>query len=350
MQAHRRVIERRLAVLVFACLSGQAANVSAEPQERTATPQGTTHVLVISGIGGESHYGEAFREWGGQIVEAAVATYGVPTANVTFLAERASGSPVTGVSRKEEIEKVFAALAARTTAADLVFVVLIGHGTYQGGESRIALPGPDLSAQDFAALLEPIRARVAFVNTASASGEFAKVLAGPQRAIITSTKSGMERNESVFGRYFAEAFAKDVADTDKDGRVSLLEAYGYARAEVRRYYEGENRLLTEHAQIEDTGEGTPVEDAGPDKPQGALAARIFLGPAGAAAVAVPADASPALRALYEKKQELEDRIAALRARRDRMDPAEYERQLEPLLLELARTDQEIRRAGTGGPP
>lgn len=337
-------------LLLAAALARPAAASSASPPFASSEAQdGETHLVVISGIGGEPRYTQSFREWGRRIVDAATERYGVPAGNITFLAERADGPPVTGASRREEIERTFAGLASRTSPADLVFVVLIGHGSHQGGESRINLPGPDLTAQDFAKLLEPIRARIAFVNTSSASGEFAKILAGPGRAIVTSTKSGMERNESVFGRYFAQAFAEDVADVDKDGRVSLLEAYNYARTEVRRYYEGENRLLTEHAQIEDTGEGSPAEEASADGPHGALAARIFLGPGGAAGLAVPADASPELRALYAKKANLEERIAALRARREQMEREEYERQLEALLLDLARTDQEIRRA-TGGRP
>ncbi len=320
--------------------------VPAEPQP-PPQPPGTTYLLVIAGIGGEPRFTEEFRSWGGQIVEAAVAKYGVPRANVTFLAEEAK-PPATGESRAENVEKAVSALVSRATADDVIYIVIIGHGSYRGEESRINLPGPDLAAEDFARLLRPAKARIGFVNAASASGGWAKVLSGPNRAIVTSTKSGMERNESVFGKYFAEALAKDVADTDKDGRVSLLEAFDYARLEVKRFYEGDNRLLTEHAQIEDTGDGVAAAEAGPGKAEGALAARIFLGPGGTSGVAAPADASPELRALFVKKAELEERIAALRARRESMDPEKYQAELEPLLLELARTDQEIRRRSGGG--
>lgn len=306
---------------------------------------GDTYILVISGIGGEPRFEQQFSEWGTKIVEAAKTKHGVPAANITYLAA-ATGGAATGESRKENVEQAFADLATRAGAGDLVWVVLIGHGSFRGDESRINLPGPDLTAQDFAKLLEPIRARIAFVNTTSASGEWAKILSGPERAIVTATKSGVERNESVFGGYFVEALAGDVADTDKDGRVSLLEAYTYARAETQRFYEDDNRLITEHAQLEDTGDGEPAEE--PGETEGMLAARMVLGAGGAAGVAIPADASPELRALLTKKAELEEQIADLRARRASMEPAEYERQLEPLLLELARTDSEIRRIRDGG--
>jgi hypothetical protein len=196
-------------------------------------------------------------------------------------------------------------------------------------------------------LLQPIKARIAFVNTTESSGEFAKLLAGPNRAIVTATKSGMERNQAVFGEFFAKAFAADVADTDKDGRLSLLEAYEYARLETKRFYEGQNRLMTEHSQIEDTGKGTPSPEGGPDKPNGALAARITLGAFGAAASGAPPNASPALRALYAEKNQIENRIADLKAKKDTMDPAAYESELEKALLELAAKTQAIRRLEGG---
>lgn len=329
-------------VLLAAGCFGFAALTAGAACAQTA---GDTYVVVISGIGGEARLSEQFRAWGTQIVEAAKTKHGVPAANVTYLAEEAGGA-ATGEARKENVEKALADVASKADADDLVWVVLIGHGSYRGEESRINLPGPDLTAQDFAALLQPIRARVAFTNTTSASGEWAKVLSGENRAIVTATKSGMERNESVFGGHFARALADDVADTDKDGRISLLEAYTYARAETIRFYEGDNRLLTEHAQLEDTGDGQPAEEAG--EVEGALASRIVLGAGGAAGVAVPADASPELRALLTRKADLEERIATLRGRRATMDPQAYQTQLETLLLELARTDSEIRRLSGGG--
>jgi hypothetical protein len=155
----------------------------------------------------------------------------------------------------------------------------------------------------------------------------------------------MERNEAVFGGYFAQAFADDVADTDKDGRISLLEAYEYARVETQRFYEGQTRLMTEHAQIVDSGDA-PSAEAGPGKPNGALAARMFLG--GFGAPGAPANASPALRALYERRRGIENRVEDLKAVKDTMDPARYEQEIEQLLLELAQVSAEIRRMEGGG--
>jgi hypothetical protein len=250
---------------------------------------------------------------------------------------------VNGRSGKPEIEQAFAALAARSSAGDAVLVVLIGHGSYNGGESRLSLPGPDLSAQEFAALLNRLEGRrVALVNTASASGQFIEAASAPGRAVLTATKSGQERNQTIFPRHFVSAFAEDVADTDKDGRVSLLEAFVYAQAEVQRSYEQDGRLMTEHAVLDDNGDGAASADPGGDSTDGAFSAAFFLGAGRAVAAAAPADASPRLRTLYADKARLEQSIADLRARKAGMPEAEYQKQLEVMLVDLALNAQEIR--------
>jgi hypothetical protein len=315
-----------------------------------AAAQPRTHVLIVAGLGGEARLRDAFLEWALQIRDAAVERHGVPAADVRVLTERPERDPrVSGSSHRENVEAAVRAIVRDAGSDDLAFIVLIGHGTFQAGESRINLPGPDLSAEDFAALLRPLRARLAFVNTTSASGEWVRALSGPDRAIVTATRSGMERNEAVFGRFFALAFASGEADMDRDGRVSLLEAYEYARLEVERFYTGGNRLRTEHSQLEDTGDGSASTIAGVDAPNGALAARIFLGAGGATAAGAPADASPELQRLFLERARIEERLAALRARREGMDPARYEAELERLLVELAMTNREIRRLQGGSP-
>jgi hypothetical protein len=307
--------------------------------------QNTTHVLIIAGLGGEPAYSQAFLGYGKLLKQAALDRYGVQPANITLLAEKADADPlVDGRSGKPEIEGAFAALAEKSSQGDAVLVVLIGHGSYNGGTARLSLPGPDLSAEEFAALLDRLAGRrVALVNTASASGEFVKVAAKPGRAVLTATKSGQERNQTIFPRHFVSAFAEDVADTDKDGRVSLLEAFVYAQAEVQRSYEQDGRLMTEHAVLEDDGDGAASAQPGGDGGDGAFSAAFFLGAGRAVAAAAPANATPQLQALYAEKAKLEQQIAQLRAAKAGMPEAEYQKQLEALLVDLALATQEIRK-------
>jgi hypothetical protein len=269
---------------------------------------------------------------------------GVPPENVVYLAERPELDPalIDGRSTKEDVTGTLGDLAGRAAPQATIFVVLIGHGSYQGDESRFSMPGPDMSAKDFAAALDQFATQqVVFVNTASASGDFVKELSAPNRTVITATKSPFERNETVFCEHFINAFSQDVADVDKDERVSILEAFDYARTEVARFFESEARLLTEHAVLDDNGDGVGSSEPNPESGDGALARTLFLD-AGAPGAGELVTDDPELKALYERRDDLERQIATLRDRKDEMQSTAYENALEELLLDLARTSQAIR--------
>jgi hypothetical protein len=192
---------------------------------------------------------------------------------------------------------------------------------------------------------------VVFVNASSASGDFARVLSGRNRVVVTATKSATERNETTFARHFAAALSAPGADVNKDGRVTVLEAFDYARREVARAYEQDNRLLTEHAQLDDDGDGAATGEPGPRARDGALAATLALGTAGGEAGTVAAAArSPEGARIAARRAALETEVAALRQRKATMDAAAYDRELERLLLELARASQALRAADAAGAP
>lgn len=311
-----------LSMFVFAA-AGLAGTAAAEQ----------SHLVLVVGLGGEKKYSDAFHEMAVSMVGAAEKKLGLDPANIVCLGEKLA-DPALGVyggrATRETVQKALADTSRRSAPGDLVVVLLIGHGSSQTGESRFNLSGPDMSAADFAPLLDGLAGRtVVFVNAASASGDFAKGLAGKDRAIVTATKSPMERNQTVFAKHFVDAFTGDGADTDKDQRVSLQEAFEYARREVQRFYEKERRLLTEHAVLDDNAEG-------------ALARTVFLGTGGEAGAV--ADASdPALAGLRQERREVERRLEALRVRKATIAAAQYEEQLESLLVELALKDEAIRR-------
>ncbi len=324
--------------LLFACLAGQVG-----------TAQG--HLVIVNGLGGDQAHRDRFHDWAVTMLDAARDRLGVPESQTVYLAERPERDPerIDAESTRENVEAELTRLAGEVEPDAPIFILLIGHGSYQGDESQLSLPGPDMSAEDFAGLLDLFKTQqVVLVNTASASGDFVTVLSGPGRTIVTATKSAFERNETMFCEYFVRAFAEDGADVDKDEMVSLLEAFNYARREVVRVYERESRLLTEHAMLDDNGDGEGSADPDPNAADGAIAQRLFLGLAPGALAATAADDS-VLVGLYRTRQELQNRIADLRNRKQAMDPATYERELELLLVELAQTAQAIReREGGGG--
>lgn len=326
--------------------AGICAILSVAGATSVSAQESAGHLVIISGLSGEDRFARDYLEWGSGLAAAAVERYGLPVSNVVWLAEDAEAhAGIRGRSTRENVERELRTLSQRAGAGDRILIVIFGHGSYQSGESRINLPGPDIDGKAFASLLAGLGTqRVAVVNATSASGGFIQDLAGPNRIVITATKSGMEANETVFGSHFTAALTGDAADTNKDGRVSLLEAFEYTRLEVEREYERGNKLQTEHALLDAVGDGKGVTDVAAANPHGQAAAAFHLGSVAAAA----AGASPELRALYAEKARIEEALDALRARKDSMPEAEYESALEKLLVDLSRNAQSIRRLEGGG--
>lgn len=289
-----------------------------------APARAATHVLVVTGAAGDEQDAAQFAGWASAIAAAATA-HGVPAANVVQLD---GGAQAVTRATRENVVRAFQDLARRTAADDEVIVVLIGHGTFDGTTALFNLPGPDLGASDFAKLLAAIPSQhVGFVDTTGASGAFLAPLNGPGRAIVTATATGGERNDARFPQYFVEALSAADADRDHDGRVSLLEAFEYARDRVADAYKKAGLLQTEHATLED-GSG------------GSFAATLAFGSGTAATAAASAD--PAVQALEAERRQLEQKIAALKQQKGSMDAREYGARLERLLVDLAKTTRAIR--------
>lgn len=338
----RLVFLAAVAILVGRSFSfAEAADLKVGPTyEETRT-----HVLVIVGLAGDAEHGELFRRWAATLVDSATGRFGIPKDHVAYLAEDpAKEAPrATGKSSRDEIARAFAALAKGAAADDVVFVVLIGHGSFDGKVAKFNLPGPDMAPADFAPLLAAVPSRhLVFVNAASSSGPFVAELAAPGRTIVTATRTGAEKFATLFGGYFVDALTSETADVDRNKRVSVLEAFDAAKREVARAYEKAGTMLTEHPLLDDSGdrEGSAAPTA--DGKNGREAALLSLG---AVAAAEPAAADPKLRALYAERRELEQRVEALILKKSSMDPAQYATELEQLLTALALKSKQIKDGG-----
>lgn len=307
-----------------------------------STLNAQTHLVIVSGLGGEAKYAAQFRALSQSLADAAVKRFGIPQSEVLWFGEDSvSKQPYfSGQSTKANVERALTQLAAKSGRGEQIVLVLIGHGSGEGENSKISIPGPDLSAADFARLLGQFKSQqLAFIDMTSASGDMLPIVSAPNRVVITATKSGFERNESHFAQFFVDALTKDVADVDKDSRISLLEAFNYATAETKRLYESDTRLQTEHAQLDDVGAKAGVPDPDGRTTQGLLARRFFLD---AGRIASAGSNDPQLAALYKDKFALEDQINQLRAKKTSMTPDAYDDALEDLLVQLARKAKTIR--------
>ena len=302
-----------------------------------AQEAGNTHLVVIAGVSGEARIGT---EWHGMtmaLASAATQRFGIAGSRVIVLEQDSTrdAGRVQGRSTKATIERVLGGLARSLTVSDRLVVIILAHGSALGAETRVNLPGPDMTPADFARVLAPATApAIAFIQTGSASGEFADELAGPRRIVITATKSAREQNETLFPGPFVRALTTDAGDTDKDGRVSLLEAFTYAKAEVEQFFTKGSLLPTEHPLLEDGADG-------------GRARTFYLASAGAAAGVA---ATPASAAALTARADVQARIDALRARKATMSEEAYLQALEPLIVELAERTRALRVAAPAAKP
>ena len=308
----------------FACVVASALT--------SAVASAQTQLVIVSGLGGDPKYTQQFGELSHALAQASRDRARLGDSSIVWLGDTASAAARTskwfrGASTRVNVDQTLARIAARPGSEQLV-LVLIGHGSGEGADTKISIPGPDITAADFARMLGRFgNKRVAFLNLSSGSGDMLEVVAGPTRVVMTATKSAFQRNESQFARYFVDAFAKDGADVDKDARVSMLEAFRYAEAETKRFYETDGKLSTETAQIADLG---------------SLAGRFFL-TAGAANAA----ASGRLATLYQERSMLDDQFQALKKKKTAMTADAYDTELEDILLQIARKSREIRQLERG---
>lgn len=302
-------------------------------------------VLVVTGLAGDAQHGDQFFGWASKLVDTVRTSFQVPGDRVVYLADKPDRDPkiINGTSTRDSIEKAVANFASRARPTDVMFIVLFGHGSSDGSDARFNLPGPDLTAADFAKLLGRFPTqRVVFVDTTSSSGEFVKALAGPRRTILTATRSGAEKYDTQFGGFFVEAFDNDAADTNKDRRVSVLEAFIYARSQVQRSFEKQGLLQTEHALLDDDGDGEAAPEPDAMKPDGRVAATLYLGTPPVKTASGAPITDPALKALYDDRIALERRIEELKAIKETIAADKYEAELERLATELALKNRDIR--------
>lgn len=286
-----------------------------------------TFYVTLSGLGGEPDYDQRFKMWADDIDSSLKRAGG--DANIVTLK----------APTREQIRAKFAEIDKQIKPDDAFVMMLIGHGSYDGTDYKFNIPGPDITGAEMASLLDRIPAtRQLVVNMTSSSGGSLSFLQKKNRIVITATKTGTEKNATVFARFWAEALREPAADADKNESVSALEAFHYAQRKTAESFDSQKRLATEHAVLEDTGKGDGERDPNAENGEGKLASAFPVIRLGANAAAAR---DPAKRALLDKKDQIEQQIDKLKYDKAALPAEEYKRQLNSLLLELARTQEEL---------
>jgi len=346
-------VMRFVGLLIVGCaLSGEAfASLPAcrgagIPKEQAAD-DGRTSLILVVGASGDESYANIFAE------EAAIwrATAAASDVRFTIIGDSDAEKKTidaAGDSDKERLKKLLeteaAAAGGEQAQAAHLWIIFIGHGTFDGRTAAFNLRGPDVSSEELAEWLKECRRPMVVVNTTAASAPFLTALSAPGRAVVTATKTGQERSYARFGRYFAKRVADLAADLDKDERASLLEAYLAAARDTAEFYKSEGRIATEHPLLDDDGDGKGVRvdfferdklvkrPAGEKSVDGEASRKFYLKPSTVEARLSPAQVS--------ERDRLETELAALRSRKAETAETEYFAELERLLLKLARLQVE----------
>jgi hypothetical protein len=288
------------------------------------------YYVTVAGLGGEPDYEQRFTANAKELDKVFRAASGAHVYTLT-------GNQAT----KARLSETMAGVAREAKPEDDLVLTLIGHGSFDGVEYKFNLVGPDISAADLAAMCDKVPARRQLVvNTTSASGGSVAALERPGRGVIAATKTGTEKNATVFARYWVEALEDPTTDVDKSESISAMEAFQYAERKTTAFYESQKRLATEHAVFEDTGHGEAVRVNAAQGREGALLSSLTVLRIGASKAAMN---DPTKRELLAKKEELEQKIDALKYQKAAMDPADYKKQLTDALLQLATVQGELEK-------
>ena len=294
-------------------------------------------VMIITGAGGEKEYTELFAKWGGDLAKAFDGN-AAEMVHITNKPEDIDGRKTVESTLKKWVEK----------PEGEIWILLVGHGTFDGKAAKFNLVGNDASDADFKHWLKPHRGPLVFINTSSCSAPFIRTLSGPNRVVATATKSGYEQNFCRFGGYMAAALGNAEADLDKDGAVSVLEAFLIASRQAGEFYRENDRLVSENALLDDNGDGmgTPADwfrgvrtqkkAKGKSSADGKLSRLVFP--------AIPLAEKGIPTPLRKKRLAIEAKIETLRSLKKTLDAEVYYRDLEKLFLELATTNDEIEAA------
>ena len=310
------------------------------PKSTLAQIDPNKFAVIINGASGDEEYAKQFDQWTSDLRDALTKRYGFDATKLKVLAEKPSGPPALRATA-EDVRRTFALLKSELQPGNVLFVFFIGHGSWDGKESKFNLVGPDLPATEYAAMLSALPTRrVVVINMSSASGEFSKSLSAKGRVVITATRNGQETNATHFPGFFIDALNATDADTDQDGHVSVLEAFVYANHLTAEFYTRAGRLATEHALLEDNGDGVGHERV--EGGEGLLARATYLD----SLSLEEASENVAVAKLLRERTRLEGEIEQLIARKGGMAETEYEGMLEKLFIELAKVNRSIKQAGT----
>ena len=305
------------------------------------------YAVIFAGAGADETYQARFQQWALKLYGLLAGDYGYPAEHLTLLAGRSdSAEPIISEPcRRDTISAALNELKKQVQPGDQIAFFFIGHGTSDNQNAKFVVAGPDITGADFAASLNDFAGQdVIVVNSTSSGYPFCQTLSAPGRVVVCATRSAAERYDTIFAESFLEGLENHAADRDRNQRVSMFEAFVYTREKVKKWYADRSRLPSEHPTIDDNGDSRFAMEPNPAEGEGSLAEIAYLDTISASLTEAVSGGpeSEALRRLTAKSQDLERSVMLLRNQKSDMDEKLYWQQLEPLLIDLARTSRRLR--------
>jgi hypothetical protein len=330
--------EKLIVMIDKSTMPAGGSNARAKTPNAAGSPPVSVVTINPQGAGGTSGTGSGAgggRPNAGGAAGSATAAAATPA--VVDAAKTAEIDKRAVPATRDNVRATLGKLAQEMKREDVALIVLFGHSTFDGVDAKFNLVGPDLEATEWERLVNALPGRVVFVNTTAASAPFMKRLASNGRVVITATDNPAQRYQTVFPEFFAQAFEATEVDLDKDGRVSIWEAFAYASSQVKQYYRQRGQLSVERPVLDDTGDGVGKESGEPG-PDGSIASRTFLDNSDDPGTG----SGPALSELINRRNSLEADFDDLKRKRSFMPAGDYEKQRDQLLIEISRISHEIR--------
>ena len=344
-----------VACALFSFISASTLGFAQQRDYFLAAPSTQKYAVLLGGAAAEKKYEEQFRHWILRLHDILTVEYRYTADHIfTLLGNGDSSEPrISGPCRKETIRDALRELHNQVQPGDQILFFLVGHGTSDSDQKRgtvakFNIVGPDITGKEFSEWLNAFSGQdIIVINTTNASYPFSMAISSPGRIVISATRSSAEKYDTIFAEFFIEALNNHAGDYDKNTRLSIWEAFQYARKRAENWYVEQERLSTEHATLDDNGDGFFNSDPDPTENDGRLAQVATIDPLTTflpvmqAAKLTNEDGNIA-RNLMAKMLELERSVLLLRNRKSEMLKEEYWQQLEILLIALARATRQFR--------
>lgn len=339
---------RFIIYLVFsACLFLTASASGKQRDYFLPKPAVQKYVVILAGAAIEEQYKKQIKGWALLLHDVLTKDYRYEADQIVLLMDQAdpADARISGSSQAENIRDALQDLKEVVNPGDQLFIFLFGHGTSDEEAAKFVIRGIDITARDVAAILKTFSEQdIVLVNATSSSYPFCALLSGPGRVIVSATRSAAEKYDTMFAEFLIAALDGHTGDRDKNRRVSIWEAFRFASQKVENWYADQNRIPTEHAVLDDNGDGIFSDDPDPFENDGMLAQIAYLD-------LIPGKFTDdensttahntIIRKLTAQMRELERSVFLLRSRKVELPAESYQKEMEVLLIDLARITRKL---------